>query len=86
MRELSGRIPDSQACDPGFESPFTTVSKIGHFRSKSMSHFILNPSKGFNDSLGTNKNTIDTLNEHTSTTDTKCKDFDLKTFDRNKVE
>ena len=79
-------MPDSQSCEPGFESPFTTVSKIGRFRSKSLFHFILNPSKGFNDSLGTNKNTIDTLNERTSKTDTKCNDFDLNTFDKNNVE
>ena len=26
-------MPDSQSRDPGFESPFTTVSKLGHFRS-----------------------------------------------------
>ena len=79
-------MPDSQSCEPGFESPFTTVSKIGHFRLKSLFHFILNPSIGFNDSLGTNKNTVDTQNEQTSKTDTKCKDFDLKTFERNNVE
>ena len=30
---LSGRMPDSQSSEPGFESPFATVSKIGHFRS-----------------------------------------------------
>ena len=30
---LSGRTPDSQSSEPGFESPFGTVSKIGHFRS-----------------------------------------------------
>ena len=28
-----GRMPDSQSSEPGFESPFATVSKIGHFRS-----------------------------------------------------
>ena len=32
-RLLSGRTPDSQSNEPGFESPFATVSKIGHFRS-----------------------------------------------------
>ena len=32
-RQLSGRMPDSQSNEPGFESPFATVSKIGHFRS-----------------------------------------------------
>ena len=32
-RWLSGRMPDSQSSEPGFESPFATVSKIGHFRS-----------------------------------------------------
>ena len=32
-RWLSGRMPDSQSSEPGFESPFGTVSKIGHFRS-----------------------------------------------------
>ena len=26
-------MPDSQSSEPGFESPFATVSKIGHFRS-----------------------------------------------------
>ena len=26
-------MPDSQSSEPGFESPFVTVSKIGHFRS-----------------------------------------------------
>ena len=26
-------MPDSQSREPGFESPFATVSKIGHFRS-----------------------------------------------------
>ena len=26
-----GRMPDSQSREPGFESPFATVSKIGHF-------------------------------------------------------
>ena len=26
-------MPDSQSSEPGFESPFDTVSKIGHFRS-----------------------------------------------------
>ena len=30
---MGGRKPDSQSCEPGFESPFATVSKIGHFRS-----------------------------------------------------
>ena len=30
---LSSRMPDSQSSEPGFESPFATVSKIGHFRS-----------------------------------------------------
>ena len=29
----SGRMPDSQSSEPGFEPPFATVSKIGHFRS-----------------------------------------------------
>ena len=28
-------MPDSQSSEPGFESPFVTVSKIGHFRSLS---------------------------------------------------
>ena len=32
-RQLSGRMPDSQSSEPGFESTFATVSKIGHFRS-----------------------------------------------------
>ena len=32
-RWLSGRMPDSQSSEPGFESSFATVSKIGHFRS-----------------------------------------------------
>ena len=32
-RQLSGRTPDSQTCEPGFESPFATVWKIGHLRS-----------------------------------------------------
>ena len=32
-RSLSGRMPDSQSSEPGFESPFATVSNIGHFRS-----------------------------------------------------
>ena len=32
-RQLSGRMPDSQSSEPEFESPFATVSKIGHFRS-----------------------------------------------------
>ena len=27
------RTPDSQSSEPGFESPFGTVSKFGHFRS-----------------------------------------------------
>ena len=31
--QLSGRIPGSQSSEPGFESCFATVSKIGHFRS-----------------------------------------------------
>ena len=26
-------MPDSQSNEPGFESPFATVLKIGHFRS-----------------------------------------------------
>ena len=26
-------MPDSQSSEPGFESPFATVSTIGHFRS-----------------------------------------------------
>ena len=26
-----GRMPDSQSSEPGFESPFATISKIGHF-------------------------------------------------------
>ena len=26
-------MPDSQSSEPGFESPFATVSKIGHFHS-----------------------------------------------------
>ena len=26
-------MPDSQSSEPGFESLFSTVSKIGHFRS-----------------------------------------------------
>ena len=26
-------MPDSQSSEPGFESPFATISKIGHFRS-----------------------------------------------------
>ena len=26
-------MPDSQSSEPGFESPFATVSKIGYFRS-----------------------------------------------------
>ena len=30
---LSGRMPDSRSSEPGFESPFANVSKIGHFRS-----------------------------------------------------
>ena len=25
-------MPDSQSSEPGFESPFATVSKFGHFR------------------------------------------------------
>ena len=32
-RKLSGRMPDSQSSEPGFESLFVTVSKIGHVRS-----------------------------------------------------
>ena len=32
-RLLSGGMPDSQSSEPGFESRFSTVSKIGHFRS-----------------------------------------------------
>ncbi len=32
-RCLCGRMPDSQSSEPGFESLFVTVSKIGHFRS-----------------------------------------------------
>ena len=32
-RKLSGRTPDSQLREPGFESPFATVSKFGHFHS-----------------------------------------------------
>ena len=32
-RWLSGRMPDSQSREPGFESHFATVSKFGHFRS-----------------------------------------------------
>ena len=32
-RLLSGRTPDSQSSEPVFESPFATVSKIGHYRS-----------------------------------------------------
>ena len=32
-RWLSGRMPDSQSSEPGFESLFVTVSEIGHFRS-----------------------------------------------------
>ena len=32
-RLLSGRMPDSQSSEPGFESLFATVSEIGHFRS-----------------------------------------------------
>ena len=28
-----GRMPDSQSIEPRFESPFATVSKIGHFHS-----------------------------------------------------
>ena len=28
-----GRMPDSQSREPGFESPFATGSKLGHFRS-----------------------------------------------------
>ena len=31
-RQLSGRMSDSQSSEPGFESPFSTISKIGHFR------------------------------------------------------
>ena len=27
-------MPDSQSSEPGFESPFATVSKNGHFRSR----------------------------------------------------
>ena len=30
---LSGRMPDSQSSEPGFESLFATISKIGHFHS-----------------------------------------------------
>ena len=30
-QKLSGRMPDSQSRESGFESPFATVSKIGHF-------------------------------------------------------
>ena len=26
-------MPDSQSSEPGFEPPFATISKIGHFRS-----------------------------------------------------
>ena len=26
-------MPGSQSSEPGFESPFATISKIGHFRS-----------------------------------------------------
>ena len=26
-------MPDSQSNEPGFESPFATVSRFGHFRS-----------------------------------------------------
>ena len=32
-RQLSGRMLDSQPIEPGFESRFATVSKVGHFRS-----------------------------------------------------
>ena len=32
-RYLGGRTPASQSSEPGVESPFATVSKIGHFRS-----------------------------------------------------
>ena len=32
-RYLSGRMPDSQSSEPGFEPRFATISKIGHFRS-----------------------------------------------------
>ena len=32
-RWLSGSMPDLQSREPGFESPFTTISKFGHFRS-----------------------------------------------------
>ena len=28
-----GRMSDSQSSEPGFESPFATVSKFGHVRS-----------------------------------------------------
>ena len=31
--QLSGRMPNSQSSEPGFESLFATVSKSGHFRS-----------------------------------------------------
>ena len=30
-------MPDSQSREPGFESPFATVSKIGHFSFTSQS-------------------------------------------------
>ena len=29
-RQLSGGMPDSQSSEPGFESPFATVSKIAN--------------------------------------------------------
>ena len=32
-RQFSGRTPDSQSREPGFESSFATVSKFGRFRS-----------------------------------------------------
>ena len=35
-QQLSGRMPDSQSREPGFESPFATVSKIGHFSFSSL--------------------------------------------------
>ena len=32
-RWLCSKTPDSQSREPGFESPFTTVLKFGHFHS-----------------------------------------------------
>ena len=40
VRYISGRMPDSQTREPGFDSPFATISKIGIFILSTMPQFI----------------------------------------------